>query len=96
MLHGSIRMDKVKTIIIVSILTYRHTACNSTIPLSRLALHPVQGLTVGTLRNSLGLRTKTGGKHFGQDKQISIRQTADRFVRPCHIGLWIGPFYISL
>ena len=30
------------------------------------------------------------------DEAISIRQTAYRFVRPCYIGLWIGPFYISL
>lgn len=65
MLHGSVRMDKVKTIIIVSILTYSYTACNSTIPLGCLTLHPVQGFTVGALRNSFGLRTKTGGKHFG-------------------------------
>ena len=51
--------------IIVSILTYSYTACNSTIPLGCLTLHPVQGFTVGALRNSFGLRTKTGGKHFG-------------------------------
>ena len=30
--------DKVKTIIIISILTYRYTACNSTIPLGCLVL----------------------------------------------------------
>src|SRR5699024_2303108 len=65
MLHGSIRMDKVKTIIIISILTYRYTACNSTIPLGCLTLHPVKCFAVGALRNSFGLRTKTGGKHFG-------------------------------
>ena len=96
MLHRSIGMYKIETVIIFSIFLHCHTSGNSTIAFGRFTLHPVQCLTVGALGHALWLSTKTGGEHFGQDKQVSIRQAIDSLISPFYIYLRIRPFYISL